>query len=254
MKLARETIVNNLTKLGCPWESVLITESTDSTNKDAYELAVVGGKANTVIMTEYQKKGRGRINRIWNSDKEASVMFSIILRDERITSPGVLMLSAAAALRKAVVLATGVDDVLIKWPNDVFIGGKKCCGILAEAGKDKKGESFFVLGIGLNVNNEKSEFENLPNAASLFTVTGKKYDRNEVAALVLNSLYLSFEDNIENILSKCRDFSYTIGKDVCVQQQNQEIRGKAISIDNDGFLIVEDAFGKKHRIICGDVL
>lgn len=254
MQLEREKIVENLNTAVCNWQSILVLESTGSTNKEAYDLAMIGGSANTVIMTEYQTAGRGRMNRTWEAVKGNSILFSVILRNKNITSPGVLMLTAASSLRETVGELTGRDDVLIKWPNDVFIGGKKCCGILAQAGVDKKGESFYILGIGLNVNNTAEEFKNLPQGASLFTETGQKYNRNKVAAKLFTKLSEKFEENIENILADCRDFSYTIGKEVCIDQQNKEIRGKAVAIDNDGFLIVVDSENIEHKIICGDVL
>lgn len=254
MYLEREKIIEKLNPAVCNWQSILVLESTGSTNKEAYDLAMIGGGANTVIMTEYQTAGRGRMNRSWEAGKGNSILFSIILRDKRITSPGVLMLTAAASLRETVAEITGRDDVLIKWPNDVFIGAKKCCGILAQAGVDKKGDSFYVLGIGLNVNNALEEFSNLPQGTSLFVETGHKYNRNEVAAKLFNKLSKKFGENIENILAECRDFSYTIGREVCVDQQNKEIRGKAVGIDDDGFLIVLDSDNVAHKIICGDVL
>lgn len=254
MLLQRDKIVAKLKSLNCGWGNILILESTGSTNKEAYELAKIGASGGTVVMSEYQTAGRGRLERIWNAKKGTALLFSLILRDKKITSPGVLMLTAAAAVRDAVAKITSREDVLIKWPNDIFIAGKKCCGILAEAGKDNKGEAFFILGIGLNVNNMPEEFNDLPNAASLFSVTGKTFDRNETAALVISSLADGFKEDIGNILNKCRNFSYTIGKEVCVNQQNKEIRGKALTIDNDGFLIVCDEKGQEHKIICGDVV
>lgn len=254
MDLRREIIAEQLKHFDCPWENILILESTGSTNKEAYELAKIGADTGTVVMAEYQTAGRGRMTRIWNAKKGSSLLFSLILRNCNTNSPGVLMLTAAAAVRDAIAKITKRDDVLIKWPNDIFIDGKKCCGILAEAGKNNQGEHFFVLGVGLNVNNKAEEFNDLPNAASLFTATDKEYDRNEAASSVLGQLHSCFAEKVENILAKCRKFSYTIGKEVCVNQQNKEIRGKAIDIDNDGFLILCDSQGKEHKIICGDVV
>lgn len=253
MKLNKDKINQYLFAKQADAKNILILESTGSTNAEALELAKVGASSSTVVLTEYQSKGRGRMQRTWEASKETSLLFSIILRKSEI-SPGILMLSAACAVRNTILRATATDDVLIKWPNDVYLKGKKCCGILAQAGKDNRCEDFYVLGIGLNVNNPDKDFADLPLGTSLFTATDKEYDRNSLMADLLFNLDSVLAENKENILKQCRTFSYTIGKQVTVEQNGKTIYGKATAIDDDGFLIVRDQEDKEQRIICGDVL
>ncbi|MEA2455525.1 MAG: BirA family transcriptional regulator, partial [Thermoleophilaceae bacterium] len=116
---------------------------TDSTNERARALAAGGAPHGTLVTADEQQAGRGRQGRSWSAPPRSAVLMSVVLRELSETLP----LAAAVAVCEALPV-----DARIKWPNDVWIGGRKVAGILVEA---RPQEGWAVLGIGLNVATEK---------------------------------------------------------------------------------------------------
>jgi BirA family transcriptional regulator, biotin operon repressor / biotin---[acetyl-CoA-carboxylase] ligase len=128
---------------------------TDSTNERAKELAIAGALHGTVVTADEQSAGRGRQGRVWTAPPRSAVLMSVVLRDLDETLP----LSAAVAVCEAIPA-----DAAIKWPNDVWIDGRKVAGILVE-GRPQDG--WAVLGIGVNVTTESFPPELAGQATSL---------------------------------------------------------------------------------------
>jgi BirA family biotin operon repressor/biotin-[acetyl-CoA-carboxylase] ligase len=166
-------------------QSVIYVLELDSTN--AYlkhflktEEAVEG----IVVVTEFQTHGKGQQNNSWSSDKNKNALFSILLKpknlkaEELCTLAFLVSLSIRAAVQKHIPKA----EVKVKWPNDVMVGNQKVAGILIENKLNKSVES--IIGVGLNVN--QVEFDNLPNATSLKKVTKSAFD---LGAVISDCLY-----------------------------------------------------------------
>jgi len=143
-----------------------------STNRTACELAVNGAQEGTAVIAESQSGGRGRLGRRWHSPAGKNIYTSIILRPPVLPmiAPQLTLMTAVALLETLSLIAGGSHPAsdrigpenssdrraVIKWPNDILIGGRKCAGILAElkTGPDRAG--FVIIGVGINVNMKNS--------------------------------------------------------------------------------------------------
>jgi BirA family biotin operon repressor/biotin-[acetyl-CoA-carboxylase] ligase len=148
---------------------------TDSTNERAKQLAAEGAPHGTLVTADEQTAGRGRQGRVWTAPPRSAVLMSVVLRelDER------LPLTAAVAITDALPV-----EATIKWPNDVWIQGRKVAGILVEG---RPQEGWAVLGVGLNVSTERFPAELAETATSL-RLAGIDVDTEAVLAGVLSSL------------------------------------------------------------------
>jgi BirA family biotin operon repressor/biotin-[acetyl-CoA-carboxylase] ligase len=169
--------------------------------------------------------------------------------------PQITLTTAVAAVR-ALERAAGLKPA-IKWPNDILADGKKVGGILTEMETESDQIRFLALGLGLNVNNPGFPAELASTATSLFLAAGRTFSR--VAILQawleeLEDLYESFlARGFPRILSEWKAYAVTLGRQVEVRQGPQIIRGKAVDVDNDGALLVEQQGGTVTRVISGEV-
>jgi BirA family biotin operon repressor/biotin-[acetyl-CoA-carboxylase] ligase len=237
---------------------VVYHETLDSTNILARKLASAGAPHGTIIITEEQTAGRGRRGRSWLSPGRANLTFSVLLRpalivDKVFTLTMILALACVEAVQKK----TGLS-CMIKWPNDLYAGGKKLSGILTEfASRDRRVE-WVVLGLGLNVNWYPAEGETMSHlATSIQAETGKTVSRNELLVEILMQFEAYYNDVLsgrtEEVYERWNDFSLVLGKQVVIESDQTKITGKALRIDQDGALIIEDGEGKEQKIIHGDV-
>ena len=234
-------------------------DSINSTNIKAKELADFGEKDGTVIISEEQTLGRGRLGRNWISPKSKGIWMSIILKPDinpihvsKITQVG------AAAVCKA--LEEMKIDAYIKWPNDIIINNKKVCGILTEMSSELNKINYVVLGMGINVNIDKNEFcEDIKKiATSLKIETGKNISRKILMAKILNNfelLYNQFvmDGNAKVSLDICRKKSILLGKKINIIKNKEILSVKAIDINNEGELLVQRPDGKTESLISGEV-
>ena len=166
-------------------------DTLQSTNVTAVDLAKNGAAEGTVIVAETQEGGRGRMKRVWNSPK-GGLWFSIILRpqiDPQYAAQVTLLTGVAVA--KALRKLYETENVMIKWPNDLLLDGKKICGILSEMQLDENGDvDYAVVGVGINVALTKDAFpRELQDAAtSLNESLNKKYTCDQVLDQVLLEL------------------------------------------------------------------
>src|SRR5215213_6031005 len=167
---------------------------TDSTNTRAAELAADPAYAGTVVTADLQAQGRGQHGRVWQSPPGANVLLSTLLfPPPQLRRPAVLTAWAAVVVGETVLQVTG-RQTTIKWPNDVLLGGKKVCGILIECGVVPGGpperDPYFVVGIGLNVNQSAEDFArmDLPDATSLSMAVGRPLDVKGITQLLVHNL------------------------------------------------------------------
>lgn len=240
---------------------ITVYEKLDSTNDTAMQAAQSGAPEGTVIFAELQSKGRGRLGRQWHSPRGKGLWFSIVLRpDLPMSSTPRITLAAAVGAAKALRELTGLL-VQIKWPNDLFLEGKKICGILTEIETDLESIRYAVLGLGINVNLDKEDFppELRTKATSLqCAMGGKALDRNEIARVLLEHLEEAYDTllagDFEGISKEWSSMSATTGKWVDVMMHNTRFEGIAEGVDANGCLIVRKENGMVEHIISGDVL
>lgn len=233
-------------------------KSIGSTNDFAKKAASDGAEEGTLIISEEQIQGKGRLGRKWVSPPGAGIWMSLILRPP-IQPFAMAKITLIAAVTTAVAInkATGLNAG-IKWPNDIIIHGKKACGILTEMGIDSKGGQYVILGIGINVNTAQFPKEIKERATSLRKCLGQKVSRREVlirTILEFEELYFDFiETNVfERILNVYRRKSVTIGKRVKVTGKGRDFSADAIDVTNNGELLVRKDDGEMMEINSGEV-
>jgi len=200
----------------------------DSTNtylKNTYKL--LGNF--TFVSADYQSSGKGRNDRTWTSEKGENLMFSFLIKDEELIKQSPII-SLLSAVEVAKVLETyKIKGVSIKWPNDVFIGDKKVCGILAEG----QLPNFMVVGVGINVN-QKVFPDGLRRPATSVSLELKKdINVNELKEVLFHNIVNSLSNlDINKSLEYFRSHNYLLGKRVKVMFDNQEFIGEVAGVDD----------------------
>jgi len=239
-------------------KNIIHFDDIDSTNIKAKELAQKNIEDGSIIIAEKQTLGNGRFNRKWVSPN-GGLWFTLILRPTipPTEAPKITQI-AAASIYKA--LSDMNIDVTIKWPNDILLNNKKLCGILAEMKCDMDSVHYLVLGIGMNININKSDFDEIiqPTATSLKIEYNKEFKRSEILVGFLNHfeiLYNKFINNLDlsETISICRDHSNIFGKQAkLITYSNEEIV-TCISLSDTGNLIVADITGSEKAVLAGEI-
>jgi BirA family biotin operon repressor/biotin-[acetyl-CoA-carboxylase] ligase len=211
-------------------------DETGSTNTDLLEAAAHGAPDHTVLVAGHQTAGRGRLDRRWEAPPHANLLVSILFRTVPIPA-GDLTRRVGLAAVDAVREATGATAVL-KWPNDLFLHGRKLAGVLAQ----RAAAGPVVVGLGLNLGWAPSDAAKLDDVAAGLTP-------HELLAAVLCA-YDSLPGDVHD--RYCRALE-TLGKAVRVEQPTGVIEGRAVDVERDGRLVVVDACAVTHRIDAGDV-
>ncbi len=240
-------------------KKIIVFDEISSTNEKAKKLALEDEDEGTIIISKTQKKGRGRFNRKWESP-DGGLYLSIILKpDITPDKTTILPLMTALAVSKAITSCYKLQTK-IKWPNDVRINGKKVAGILLESEHAGNQLKYVVLGIGINLNNKPdsfpSELKNSTTSLS-FELTSKVdyYKFLENLLIILDKYYSMFLNGAFNmILNEWRINSDTLDKKVIIETSSDKIKGKAIDIDQSGFLIVATESGETKKITSGDCI
>ncbi len=244
---------------------VLVYERTASTNDLVEKLALDGAAEGAVVFAESQVRGRGRMGRAWASPRGKGLWFSALLRPKLpMSSVGRLTIAASVAIARAIREQTGLAAE-IKWPNDVFIGGRKCAGILAELRTELDAIKFIVLGIGLDVNCEAGDFP--PEVRGIATSLKMELARQgrepmlrgDLAVALLRELDRTYsltgdDSGFDDIRREWAQLSSTLGKRVALQIGPHQLEGFAQALDEDGSLLVRCDDGRIEHVISGDVM
>ncbi len=234
-----------------------VRQTVTSTNTVAKELAVKGAKEGTVILAREQSEGRGRMGRSFYSPMASGVYFTLILRPTLNLEDSLLITTAAAvAVVKAIEAVAGIKAG-IKWVNDVFVGGKKVCGILTEASLnfESGGLEYAVVGIGINIETSNFPKDLTQIAGSLFS--DKPSDKpvtSMLVAEVLNNMAECMDTLTDKkYLEEYRSHSFLIGQDILVLKGAVAIPAKAVTIDEKARLVVEYEDSSREALSSGEV-
>ena len=235
---------------------IFVFETIDSTNACARTLGDIDTPEGAVVFADFQTNGRGRLGRMWISEPESNLLFSVLLRPAvKAEMAGLLTLYASAAVARAIEHCVG-ESVECKWPNDLLLHGKKFCGILLENSFQPSGLGYAIVGVGINVNQRTLPAEITGKATSLARETGKEYDRKQVLQAVLtemDALYVSAgKGDFSRVVSEWTKRCLMFGKGVKVQQHDHTIEGTALRLNNDGGLIISSS-GGELAVYAGDV-
>ena len=212
---------------------------TDSTNERAKELALHGAPHGTLVTADEQTAGRGRQGRSWVAAPGRALLLSVVLRDLG-KAQAHLPLAAAVAVCEACERVASVS-CRIKWPNDVWIDGRKVAGILIEG---RPQEGWAVLGIGVNVTTEEGEFppelRDIATSIAASSMSANAPALEKVLDGLLASLDARLGDSPKTIVALWRDRDALVGQKV----QWQSGEGVAEGIDSSGALIVRTDSGR----------
>lgn len=242
--------------------NILLLETVDSTNRVARELAAAGKAHGYAVVAASQTAGRGRLGKDWQSPPGKGLYATILLRPgldvedySKITLTAGLAVSLA--LEEQCQLA-----VELKWPNDIYIAGRKCGGILVETSslQGEAGKHFALVGIGVNVNGDTDSFppDLQKNATSLFLESGREYDvltlfagiRTRLLQLISRLAVEGFAD----ILHQWRARDMLQGKWMqWLTPAGAVVYGESLGVDGSGILSVRDRSGEIHEVLSGDV-
>lgn len=219
----------------------------DSTNSYAAAL-LPGVAAGTVVVADYQTAGRGRLRRPWVASFGSSLTFTVIL------APIAPVWVAPMVVGLALVTTLAIFGIAadLKWPNDVLIDDRKCCGILIES-KIVDGRQWLLAGIGLNVHGADPA---LPSATYLDAHAARPLAREDVLATLLEQLDLWLARGGEapvQVRATWRSRLDTLGQQVAARTPNRILRGLAEDVTEDGGLIVRLDDGSRHIVRAGDV-
>lgn len=163
-------------------------DAIDSTNDFLKSLSSQEDVENfTVVTAENQTKGKGQVGGVWKSEVGKNLIMSILVKDFIFKNEEVFNLSLLTSLSVAEVLKSlNIPDIGIKWPNDILSYNKKLVGILIENTIKSDGRIVSVVGIGVNVN--QTDFSELPTASSILVISGKTFDKEKLAVLIVEKL------------------------------------------------------------------
>ena len=231
-------------------------DSIDSTNTCAKTLANNGAEEGTVVIADHQTAGRGRLGRIWHVEPGSSLLFSIIIRPTfTMDIVGLLPFFAAVGIAFAIEKVTNTQCEC-KWPNDILINGRKCCGILMESTIQQDKLDYVVIGIGLNVNQNIFPSELKGKATSLSNECGTEFDRRNVFSHIMSSLDSLYIDvsrgDFKSVLMEWKARTAIFSKQITLTQAADVINGTAIALADDGGLVVDTTTGR-HTFHAGDV-
>lgn len=230
----------------------------DTTMRRAAELAEQGEPAGAVVIAEEQTAGRGRLGRSWISPPESGLYLSLILR------PAIAPADAAVvtlALGLAAGRAIGQFAALscdLRWPNDVLVNERKCCGILTEMVAEGPVVRYIIAGIGINVNQDAMPPELAETATSLRLETGCEYSREALLERLLKEADRYMDILVERGPSTIvelfqRASSYAAGKRVVVSNGTSQTMGATAGLTPAGALMLKRDDGTMEAILAGSV-
>lgn len=238
-----------------------VHETLESTNKTAKELAVSGAAHGTAVIADSQSAGKGRLGRSFHSPSKCGIYMSLILDIGEIGKGASQLITPFTA----VCVCNAIESISdkkpqIKWVNDVLLGQKKICGILAEGVTDKESGqiTWIVIGIGINFCTPPSGFpEKLRHiAGSVFENETPPITRNRLIAEIINKMMTQngrFDER--EILKKYRERLMILNKRIIISGQgiSDSYEATAIDINEGGHLLVKRDDGEIETLIAGDI-
>jgi len=240
-------------------ERIKVFFEIDSTNREAKAQAVAKARHGTVVIADYQTSGKGRFSRGFFSPRGSGLYISFVLHSAQLnfSNPTAITAYAGLCVCEAIESACGFVPA-IKWVNDVYLDGKKICGILTEGIGDFEsgGISEIVLGIGINVSTRDEDFPEgiRERAGSLYPDGHAQVTRNKLAAEIINRILTPSSERSEpNLFERYKKRLFMLGSDITVIQGNEQYEAKALDLDDKGCLIVQKSDGKIAVLSSGEI-
>lgn len=256
--LSAQGILSHLRNTNCE-EKIFVHNVLESTNITAKQMAVADAEHGTIVIADHQIAGKGRYGRSFFSPKGCGIYMSFILRPSQIW----LEIPTLVTAFSAVVVCEAIETICekspkIKWVNDVFLDGKKICGISTEAISDFEsgGIGWIVVGIGVNFTTPKEGVpEELKNIVGAVFQGKRTTTRNHLAAEIIggiSALNIAQKSNTD-FLKKYRSRLMFLGEKITVTAPNQTYEATALDIDESGRLLVRMPDGEILPLSSGEV-
>lgn len=232
---------------------VIILDKTSSTNSELKQLQKKEKlPEGSIVMAEYQTHGRGQAGNTWFSDKGCNLLFSFILYPKLIAANKQFIISRIVSLAIKKVLDRYIDNISIKWPNDIYWKDKKIAGMLIENSLMGQKINSSIIGIGLNVNQDGFP-KDLPNPVSMKMITRNEYSRDELLSFFLsefNLLYQSLQNGGDEKVIESDYMRNLYRRDDYhwFEDSNERYKGRIIDVLPSGHLVIETLNNKEERI------
>ena len=221
------------------WKIVHIDE-TDSTNRWLKD----HGEGTMVVATDYQTAGKGCGSNAWESERGKNLTFSMLIHPDGIAAREQFHITEVVSVALCRTLQPYIyNKVEIKWPNDIYVGDRKLCGILIENRLQGNVIVDCIIGIGLNVN-QRVFLSDAPNPVSMYQLTGQETDREALLADFLQTFDQEWQSKANG--SEYRELLYRKGKDGLYEAKTGRFVAKLTDVLPDGRLLLVDEEGKEH--------
>lgn len=165
----------------------------------------------TVVTAEIQTKGKGQMGSVWTSEASKNLIMSVLIKDFLLVSSQIFNVNIAFSVAVIQALKTmNIPELSIKWPNDIMSYNKKIGGILIENSIKSDGTITSIVGLGLNVN--QMNFENLPKASSLAQICNLNFDKEEILFKIMEQLEQNIQFWNQNSDSMWSEYTNTLFK------------------------------------------
>lgn len=255
MNMLSEDIIETQLKKRNRELDVFVFDSIDSTNNEAKRHWKKNRKAPCLFVSDEQTGGRGRRGRSFYSPKGTGLYMSLLLHPEMGMEDSVHITTATAVIVARVLREMTNADIGIKWVNDLYLNGRKICGILTEAVLEPECNiaPAIVVGIGINLSTEMFPDEIQDVAGGLGTL-GEAIDVNSLTARITEGL-LDFSQNMKDCsyINDYRKMSIVLGKEIRYTDKDALISARALDVDSEGGLIVELQNGSIKTLKSGEI-
>lgn len=237
--------------MSCKEYNVKWFEEIDSTNSEAFRNLATAPER-SVWGADFQSAGRGQRGNKWESESSVNLMFSVLYRPDFLQASRQFLICALSALSVRRYLAGKGVETKVKWPNDIYAGDRKICGILIEQTISGDKMSASVIGPGINLN-QKTFPDNLPNPVSLTLLTGENYHPRNELPLVLEAMehyygMIHTPEGAEEMMREYHSALYRLGEFFMYRdmRDNTVFEAKITGVDALGCLVLEDRSGNSR--------
>ncbi|QSR88530.1 biotin--[acetyl-CoA-carboxylase] ligase [Methylacidiphilum caldifontis] len=227
-----------------------IFEVIDSTSDEVLRRGKRGEKEGLVVISDKQLQGRGRQGRSWESSSSLGLYMTLLLepRFQPIIPQQFAIMSSLSVVEA--LKGMGLENVGIKWPNDIMVDSRKLGGILIETDYGAAGKRFVAIGIGINVNHKKHQFSKplQKKATSIYMETGQTQRRIEVMAEVLRRIDHNYRLSFSEVKEKWIMQMVNLDQKIEIEERGQKIKGRIRGVAEMGWLIVEKEDGSIQKV------
>lgn len=238
-------------------KNLTILQEVDSTNNYANRLIMTdSAEDGAVVLAHYQKKGKGQSGNHWESEAGKNILASVILFPTFLPADQQFYLSKVTSLALLDFFKPEINNISIKWPNDIYVENNKIAGILIENSVKGNFMNTSILGMGININQHQFS-AGIPNPVSLKQITGKSYDIEKLLHHLLKHLFNWYEKLKQHQLQEIDDKYllnlYRLNQWSRFKKEEQVFEARIFGIDEIGRLLLEDRKGFHHSFMFKEV-